>query len=180
MGFLKKMLGADFGLPEIIKKKLDTYKEHCKCYVKGIDKANQHQMILVCTEKRLLFRDLTLPTTNNTMIDIPFTKFEIMDERGFVTTDGKCYKLLSNDMPEFINEVKRSTGRDVTPHQKRITERNAREARERYSHMRSSYSYANVCWSCKSEISSDTDKRCPKCRWYICSKCGSCGCNKIK
>ncbi|GEM_PF-5364926 len=34
--------------------------------------------------------------------------------------------------------------------------------------------YINHCWNCKSHISSNTNIKCDKCNWYICSKCGSC------
>ncbi len=38
----------------------------------------------------------------------------------------------------------------------------------------SKYVYENVCWCCHSRISSAIHARCPDCRWYICSSCGSC------
>ena len=34
--------------------------------------------------------------------------------------------------------------------------------------------YYNVCWNCRHEINSDTDKKCEMCGWYICPRCGSC------
>lgn len=42
---------------------------------------------------------------------------------------------------------------------------------------KSYYQYINHCWSCFEIIDSNKHKRCPKCGWYICSKCSSCGCN---
>jgi len=43
-----------------------------------------------------------------------------------------------------------------------------------------SYVYEKHCWNCYSYISSAIHARCPGCRWYICSNCGSCSpdCNK--
>ena len=38
----------------------------------------------------------------------------------------------------------------------------------------SKHYYENVCWCCHSDISSTIHARCPDCRWYICSNCGSC------
>lgn len=37
-----------------------------------------------------------------------------------------------------------------------------------------SYVYMNHCWRDHTPISSEIDARCPYCRWYICSTCGSC------
>ena len=34
--------------------------------------------------------------------------------------------------------------------------------------------YRNVCWFCNNAISSNSNKRCPHCGWYICAVCGSC------
>ena len=39
-----------------------------------------------------------------------------------------------------------------------------------------SYTYENVCWCCGGRISSAIHARCPVCRWFMCSKRGSCGC----
>ena len=36
------------------------------------------------------------------------------------------------------------------------------------------YTYTNVCWRCHSSINSNVNKRCNKCGWYICNKCGAC------
>jgi hypothetical protein len=43
-----------------------------------------------------------------------------------------------------------------------------------------SYVYENVCWCCGGRISSAIHARCPVCRWFICSKRGSCSpvCNR--
>jgi len=35
-------------------------------------------------------------------------------------------------------------------------------------------SYDNHCWNCFQDISSDSNKRCPECGWFICN-CGACG-----
>jgi hypothetical protein len=39
--------------------------------------------------------------------------------------------------------------------------------------------YENVCWKCHNDISSAIHAQCKVCRWYICSLCGSCNCNRI-
>ena len=39
-----------------------------------------------------------------------------------------------------------------------------------------SYVYENYCWNCRGRISSTIHARCPVCRFYICSSCGSCFC----
>ena len=36
--------------------------------------------------------------------------------------------------------------------------------------------YSNHCFKCGSYINSSKNKRCPSCGWYVCSNCGSCGC----
>jgi len=36
--------------------------------------------------------------------------------------------------------------------------------------------YHNHCWNCHSEISGTRNDSCGRCGWYICEKCGSCGC----
>lgn len=36
--------------------------------------------------------------------------------------------------------------------------------------------YVNHCHSCKREVNSHME-RCDECGWYICEKCGACGCN---
>jgi hypothetical protein len=41
-----------------------------------------------------------------------------------------------------------------------------------------SYVYTNHCWNCQSDISSEINARCPACRFYICSSCASCFCNR--
>lgn len=38
--------------------------------------------------------------------------------------------------------------------------------------------YENVCWKCHHRVSSTIHLRCLKCRWLVCSICGSCKCNK--
>ena len=38
--------------------------------------------------------------------------------------------------------------------------------------------YHNVCWKCHAPISSDGNDRCPKCKMFICYRCGACFCNK--
>lgn len=38
------------------------------------------------------------------------------------------------------------------------------------------YVYKNHCWKCKAHISSAIHARCPGCKFYICSSCGSCLC----
>lgn len=43
-----------------------------------------------------------------------------------------------------------------------------------------SYTYINVCWNCHAGIDSDVQKRCPVCKMFICSSCGSCFCNRYK
>src|SRR5207248_2020462 len=40
-----------------------------------------------------------------------------------------------------------------------------------------SYVYLNHCWNCHSDISSEINARCPGCKLFICSFCGSCFCN---
>ena len=35
------------------------------------------------------------------------------------------------------------------------------------------------CWSCKTPLSSDVNKICPKCHLLICPNCGACGCITI-
>ena len=35
-------------------------------------------------------------------------------------------------------------------------------------------SYEDHCWRCKSYISSEKNKRCKLCGWYICNNCGAC------
>ena len=39
--------------------------------------------------------------------------------------------------------------------------------------------YRNRCWSCYKKISSEKNKRCSTCGWYICA-CRACGCNRPK
>lgn len=34
--------------------------------------------------------------------------------------------------------------------------------------------YQNICWNCGKEINSLIDKKCPKCKWYICMSCSAC------
>jgi hypothetical protein len=34
----------------------------------------------------------------------------------------------------------------------------------------------DICYACKTKINSIGKKLCPKCKWVICPKCGSCGC----
>jgi len=41
-----------------------------------------------------------------------------------------------------------------------------------------SYVYTNHCWNCHSVISSEINARCPDCKFFICSSCASCFCNK--
>ena len=53
------------------------------------------------------------------------------------------------------------------------------EVEEKQSYMRSfepakKDAYQNHCWRCKSDINSNTNKRCSKCGWYICNRCGAC------
>ena len=45
------------------------------------------------------------------------------------------------------------------------------------SNYKSGYRYQNQCWKCKSKIDSNQQLRCPICGWYICDKCGKCGCD---
>ena len=40
--------------------------------------------------------------------------------------------------------------------------------------------YYNVCWRCHAPISSDGNDRCPKCKMFICHKCGACMCNRTR
>lgn len=47
-----------------------------------------------------------------------------------------------------------------------------------YDNEKSHSTYVNHCWYCKEKISSDSDKRCPNCRLFICSSCGRCFCDK--
>jgi len=47
----------------------------------------------------------------------------------------------------------------------------------RYKNNKSDSRYQNHCWNCKSKIDSHTQRRCSICGWYICDKCGECGCD---
>ena len=41
----------------------------------------------------------------------------------------------------------------------------------------SSSTYENHCWRCGNPINGAWNKRCPRCKLYICPNCGACHCD---
>jgi hypothetical protein len=62
--------------------------------------------------------------------------------------------------------------RTRSPHELRVMR--LRLEREAQRETGSSLSYHNVCWACKSDISSARNDQCPECTWYICHVDGAC------
>ena len=43
-----------------------------------------------------------------------------------------------------------------------------------------SFAYESHCYRCDSYISDGTCVECPECGWYICNRCGACGCGYVE
>ena len=102
----------------------------------------------------------------------------LYDDIDYVRIEAKANRVYINDKKgdsigfsgyapmskeDFKKLIEKYAGRDLT----------------RYVKVGNRRGYVNFCWNCKADIDSDVNKRCPVCRMFICSRCGSCFCNKI-